>query len=157
MALAASVALGGSAASAQLFPAGTAIPPPGSDETAVLAPINAVFAAFAVGDAEAMLKHVYPEGRVSAPGLGEGGTLRQQSWAQFAERVKPGGEFQESITDPAIEIDGDVAMVWARFVVRKQGRITNCGFDHFDLIRENGRWRIMNVTFSSNLTNCAAN
>lgn len=128
--------LSGAPAHAQLFPAGTAIPPPGTEEAAVLAPINAVFAAFAAGDAEAMLKHVYPDGRVSAPGLGDGGTVREQSWAQFAERIKPGGEFQESITDPAIEIDGDVAMVWARFVVRKQGRVANCGFDHFDLVRE---------------------
>lgn len=153
--LAASAVLGGSAANAQLFPTGTAIPPPGSDDAGVLAPINAVFAAFAAGDAQAMLRQVYPEGRVTAPGLGEGGTVRQQSWAQFAERVKPGAEFQESITDPAIEINGDVAMVWARFVVRKQGRVANCGFDHFDLVRENGKWRIMNLTFSSNLSSCA--
>ena len=102
------------------------------------------------------MEHVYPDGRVSAPGKGESGGLRQQSWLQFAQRIKPGGEFQESITDPAIEIDGDVAMVWARFVVRSRSKVVNCGFNHFDLVRENGKWRIMNLTFSSNLTSCAA-
>ena len=148
---------------AQLFPAGTALPPPGTalpppgtEEAAVLAPISAVFAAFAAGDAQAMMEHVFPDGRVSAPGKGENGTVRQQSWTQFAQQIKPGSEFQESISDPAIEIDGDIAMVWARFVVRSQGHVVNCGFDHFDLVRENGKWRIMNLTFSSNLTSCAA-
>ena len=141
---------------AQLFPPGTALPPPGTEEAAVLAPINAVFAAFATGDAKMMLEHVFPDGRVSAPGKGESGGVRQQSWTQFAQQIKPGSEFQESISDPAIEIDGDIAMVWARFVVRSQGRVANCGYDHFDLVRENGKWRIMNLTFSSNLTSCAA-
>ena len=32
--------------------------------------------------------------------------------------MTPGSRFQERISDPAIEIDGDVAMVWAPFVVR---------------------------------------
>ena len=155
-ALTATAALASAPAHAQLFPAGTGLPPPGTEETAVLVPINAVFAAFAAGDAKALLEQVYRDGRVSAPGKGEGGGVRQQSWLEFAERIKPGGEFQESISDPAVEIDGDIAMVWARFVVRSQGKVANCGFDHFDLIRENGKWRIMNLTFSSNLASCAS-
>jgi hypothetical protein len=47
-------------------------------------------------------------------------------------------------------------MVWAPFVVRINGKVANCGFDHFDLVRENGRWRIMNLTFSSQTTGCPA-
>lgn len=136
---------------------GTGLPPPNVDEAAVLAPINAIFTGFETGDATAVLAHVYPDGRVSAPGKGEGGTLRTQSWTQFvASRVTPATPFVERITTPAIEIDGDVAMVWARFTVRSGGKLTNCGFDHFDLIRENGRWKVMNLTFSSNMAACEA-
>jgi len=143
------------AASAQALPRATAGPPPESDASAVLAPINAAFAAFEAGDAAAMLRQVYPEGRVTATGnRASGSGLRQQSWTQFAERLKPGEGFQESISDPAIEIDGDVAMVWAPFVVRIGGRVSNCGFDLFDLVRENGAWKIMNLTFSSRTTGC---
>jgi hypothetical protein len=32
----------------------------------------------------------------------------------------------------------------------------NCGFDHFDLVREAGAWKVMNLTFSSRLTGCPA-
>jgi len=136
-------------------PKGTAMPPPMSEEAAVLAPIDAIFAGFETGNPAAVMAHVYPDGRISAPGKGKGATLLQLSWTQFvAARVKPETAFQERIFNPAIEIDGDVAMVWARFVVRAGGKVTNCGYDHFDLVRENGAWKVMNLTFSSNMAAC---
>jgi len=78
------------------------------------------------------------------------------SWTQFAQRVTPNSRFSESISDPAIKVDGDVAMVWAPFVVRVNGKVANCGIDHFDLTRENGAWKVMNLTFSSRTTECPA-
>jgi ketosteroid isomerase-like protein len=129
-----------------------------ADSAAVLAPVDALFAAFEAGDAAAMLRHVYPDGRVTASGMrGDGASnLRQQSWTQFAERVRPDNAFQERISDPVIAVDGDIAMVWAPFVVRVAGRVANCGYDHFDLVRENGAWKVMNLTFSSRTTGCPA-
>ncbi len=126
------------------------------DVEAVLAPINDLFAAFETGDAAAMLEVVYPDGRVTASGtLPTGGpTLRQRSWTQFAERVKTGAPFQETIFDPGIKVDGDIALVWAPFVVRVAGKVSNCGVDHFDLVRENGVWKVMNLTFSTRTTDC---
>jgi len=138
------------AAPAAAQPAGEA------DSAAVLVPVNALFAAFEAGDAAAMMRHVYPDGRVTASGLrGDGASnLRQLSWTQFAERVRPDRAFQERISDPAIHVDGDVAMVWAPFVVRVAGAVSNCGVDHFDLVREDGAWKVMNLTFSSRTTGC---
>jgi hypothetical protein len=129
-----------------------------ADAVAVLAPVNALFAAFGTGDAAAMLRHVYPDGRVTASGLRDDGAsnLRQQSWTQFAGRVKPESAFQERISNPALDIDGDIAMIWAPFVVRIGGKVINCGVDHFDLVRENGAWKVMNLTFSSRTAGCPA-
>ena len=143
------------AAPVDKLPPAQAMPPPDFDAAAVLAPIYGIFSAFEAGDGAAMLRHVYAGGRVTATGQRASGTgLRQQSWAEFAQRVTPDGRFQESISDPAIEVDGDIAMVWAPFVVRVNGKVGNCGFDHFDLVRENGAWKIMNLTFSSRMTDC---
>jgi ketosteroid isomerase-like protein len=127
-----------------------------ADVKAVLATVNKVFAAFETGDAAAMLRQVYPDGRVTASGLrGDGASnLRQQTWTVFARRIKPDAAFQERISDPQIHIDGDIAMVWAPFVVRVGGKVSNCGFDHFDLVRENSVWKVMNLTFSSRVTDC---
>ncbi len=129
-----------------------------ADRMAVLVPINALFAAWEAGDAAAMLRHVYADGRVTATGMrGDGASsLRQLSWTQFAERVRPEAAFQERISDPAIAIDDDIAMVWAPFVIRVAGRVASCGYDHFDLVRENGAWKVMNLTFSSRTTGCPA-
>ncbi len=107
-------------AAAQGLPPANPLPYQDDQAAAVLAPINALFAAFEAGDAPAMLRLVYPDGRVTAVGLPSG--LRQQSWTQFAERVTPARPFQERISDPAIDVDGDIAMVWAPFVVRIDGK-----------------------------------
>ena len=110
-----------------------------ADVKEVLATVNEVFVAFETGDAAAMLRKVYPDGRVTASGLrGDGASnRRQQTWTVFAGRIKPDAAFQERISEPQIHIDGDIAMVWAPFVVRIGGKVSNCGFDHFDLVREN--------------------
>ena len=138
------------------LPPGNALPPqPAGQEQAVLTTIHSLLASFEAGDSAAMLRLVYPDGRVTATGTRASGSgLRQQSWSQFAARITPQSSFQETISDPAVEVDGDAAMVWAPFVVRVGGKVSNCGFDHFDLVRENGVWKVMNLTFSSRVTGC---
>jgi len=138
------------------LPPANPLPPPDGIEGDVLAPINALFAAFAAGDAAAVLRNVYPDGRVTAVGPRPDGAdgVRLLSWAQFAERIKPEAVFEERISDPAIDIDGDIAMVWAPFTVRIAGQLRSCGVDHFDLVREAGQWKVMNITFSSRTTGC---
>ena len=141
--------------SAGKLPPAEAPPPPVGEEQTVLATVNAVLASFNAGDSAAMLGWVYPDGRVTATGTRASSKgLRQQSWTQFAALVTPGDRFEETISDPAIEIHGDVAMVWAPFVVRVAGKVSNCGIDHFDLVRDNGSWKVMNLTFSSRVDGC---
>jgi hypothetical protein len=144
--------------SARVPPEPAAGPPTAqsADEKAVLATIDSLFASFESGDAAAMLRQVYPDGRVTASGRrGDGASgLRPQSWTMFAERITPQRAFQERIANPTVEVDDDIALVWAPFVVRIGGKVSNCGIDHFDLVRENGRWKVMNLTFSSRTTGC---
>lgn len=150
------LAVAAQASSGRLPPA-VALPPPVGEEQTVLASVNAVLSSFSAGDSATMLRWVYPDGRVTATGTRASSKgLRQESWAQFAARVTPGAGFEETISDPAIEIDGDAAMVWAPFVVRVGGKVSNCGVDHFDLVRENGTWKVMNLTFSSRIDGCPA-
>ena len=144
-------------ASAGHLPPAQALPPPERDEQGVLTAVHALLETFSSGDAATMARSVYPNGRVTATGsYGSGNGLRQQSWTEFAGRIQPDATFQETISDPAVEVDGDAAMVWAPFVVRVAGKVANCGYDHFDLVRENGMWKVMNLTFSSRVTGCPA-
>ena len=142
------------------FPPGQATGPvvQAAEEKAVLATIDSLFAGFESGDSAAILRQVYPDGRVTASGRRGDGTssLRPQSWATFAERITPQRAFQERIATPTVHVDDDIAVVWAPFVVRVGGKVSNCGIDHFDLVRENGKWKVMNLTFSSRTTGCPA-
>jgi len=75
---------------------------------------------------------------------------------RIAERVTPQRAFQERLASPTVHVDDDIAVVWAAFVVRIGGVVSNCGIDHFDLVRERSVWKVMNLTFSSRATGCPA-
>lgn len=132
--------------------------PSAAEAEEIMKPIRAMFAAFETGDAAAVMRYSYPEGRVTANGVLPGHEgLREQSFAQFAAGMTRDGGWKESITDADVRADGDIAMVWAPFLVRVKGKVSNCGIDHFDLVRDHGDWKVMNVTFSSRMTGCPAN
>jgi hypothetical protein len=136
---------------------GTALPPPGGDEAAVLAPINALFASLAARDGASVAASVLPDGRATGVATKPDGsqTVRSLSWTEFAANLKPGPErYEERITNPAIEIDGDIAMVWAPYTFLIDGKIHHCGVDHFDMVRQGGAWKILNITWSSRTTGC---
>ena len=89
-----------------------------------------------------MLRWVYPDGRVTATGVRANSTAcARKAGRNLRIAITPVPALSGNDHDPAIEIDGDVAMVWAPFVVRVGGKVSNCGIDHFDLVRENGAWK----------------
>ena len=138
------------------LPPARALPPPTDDEQAVLNSANALLSAFNTGNPAEILRLVYPDGRVTGTGTLPNRTgIHSETWTQFTQR-EAGSSFQETISDPAVEVDGDAAMVWAPFVVRVDGKVSNCGVDHFDLVRDNGGWKVMNLTFSSHIEGCPA-
>jgi hypothetical protein len=60
----------------------------------------------------------------------------------------------EPIRDPVVQIDADLASVWAEYQVRVDGRVSHCGFDAFHLARLGGRWKILNVSDTFRRTGC---
>ena len=145
------------AADTAKLPKWNALPLDGSAEAGVMVPINAMFAGLEARDPAKILAQTRPEGGATAVAEKPDGTrtIRHESWAEFAAGIKPGPEhYREKLIDPAVEIDGDIAMVWGRFVFTIDDKAHHCGVDHFDLIRENGAWRVLNVTWSSRTVGC---
>ena len=144
----------------QPMPRGTGLPPTiATDETpAVLATVQRFLATLESNDRAALLAVTRPEGGATAAlERGNERAVRHRSWAEFAQQLTPGPDrFSEAITDPAIEVDGDIAFLWAPYTVRKNGAVLHCGYDHFDLVREGGTWKVLNVTWSQRTTGCAA-
>jgi hypothetical protein len=145
------------AADTAKLPKWNALPPEGSAEAAVMVPIDAMFAGLEARDPAKILSQTRPEGGATVVSEKPDGAraIRHESWAEFAAGIKPGPEhYREKLIDPAVEIDGDIAMVWGRFVFTVDDKVHHCGVDHFDLIRENGAWKVLNVTWSSRTTGC---
>ena len=78
-------------------------------------------------------------------------------WPAFAAKLgKPGPKLAETFTGmPAIEIDGNIAMVWGSYTFTVDGKPSHCGTNHVDLVRDGGRWRINNITWTQRTTGCA--
>jgi hypothetical protein len=151
------LALAAQTGSTKLPPA-QALPPPSSEEQSVLAPVNRLLAAISSGDRQALLAEVRPEGGATAAfDFPDRHKIGRESWAEFSTSIGGGPNvIAERLIDPAIEIDGDIAMVWSSYVFTVDGRVQHCGVDHFDLVRENGAWKILNATWSERSANCAA-
>lgn len=141
---------------------GTGLPMQDGDEAAVMAPINAWFAGIDTADAAAIRAQLRVDGgggaTVAAVRADGTRTVRHMSWDQYLATVKSGEHrYHERFTgQPAVEVDGDIAMVWGDFTLSVDGKVATCGVDHFDLVRENGRWQVQNVTWSQRTTDCPA-
>ena len=60
----------------------------------------------------------------------------------------------EPIRNPVVQVDGDLATVWAEYQVIIDGRVSHCGHDAFHLARLAGRWKILNVSDTFRRTGC---
>jgi hypothetical protein len=152
------LALAAQITSTKLPPAGP-IPAPGAEEQLVMQPVNAVFAGIAARDAAAINAQLLPGGSATVVSEQPGGsrTTARRSWSEVLAHFQPGPEkFEERLSDPAIETDGSVAMVWGNYVFLIDGKVHHCGIDHFDLVRDNGAWKIANASWSQRTTDCPA-
>jgi len=152
------LALAAQTASTRLPPAGP-IPPPGAEEQLVMRPVNAVFAGIAARDAAAINAQLLPGGSATiiTEEPGGGRATARRTWPEVLTHFQPGPEkFEERLSDPAIETDGSVAMVWGNYVFLIDDKVHHCGIDHFDLVRDNGVWKIANVTWSQRTAGCPA-
>src|SRR3954470_18319780 len=129
----------------QPMPKGTGLPLADVDSSAVMAPIDRLFAGMTARDPQAVLAQLRPEGGATVAIEQADGTraVSHMPWSDFANHLKPGPErYEERLTDPAIEVDGDIAMVWSPYTFLIDGKVHHCGVDHFDLARENNAWKI---------------
>jgi hypothetical protein len=111
-----------------------------SDEHAVLAPINLFFDGLAKRDPSVIEASAIPGATFVSM---QYGTLEQMTFEQLAQRVGKGTtHIDERIHDPLVRIDNDLAVVWAPFEFRINGKLDHCGSDLFSLVHNNGKWMI---------------
>lgn len=123
------------------------------EQSAVLAPVRAMFDGMAKYDQDAMRAVVQPEGSVA---LLRKGKVVRMTLGEFIDRIKPGKDrIEERIHDPLVRIDGDLAMVWTPYEFLINGQVKHCGTDLVHLVKMEGRWLIAGIADNSR-DECAA-
>lgn len=145
------------AAAAVATPASAQHPPATDDRQAVLATVDGLFAAMLARDGAAIAPLVEPQGVVTSITTAADGSaqIATSSWSEFAARLgQAPAPIRERMFDPEVRIRGDLAMVWSRYDLSIGATFSHCGTDLFDLIRRDGRWRLLHASFTRERTGC---
>ncbi len=129
-----------------------------SDREQVLAAIDTFLVGLRTKDSTIMNRLVDSTTRMTLlrPAPGGGVRVVVMTGPQFIANVtSPSGPFlDEPIRNPVVQVDGDLATVWAEYQVRIDGRVSHCGYDAFHLVRKAGRWMFLNVSDTFRRTGC---
>ena len=125
-----------------------------SDEDAVFAPIDLMLDGMAKRDGSQVVAAAIPGATFVSM---QYGTLAQETFVQFGTNLGAGTtHIDEGIHDPLVRIDNDLAVVWAPFEFRINGKLDHCGTDLFNLVHDKGKWLIGSLSATLR-KNCGTN
>ena len=138
------VLLGCQAAAAQSPP--TASP----DHAAVLAVVDTFMRWVSTGDTAALQSFRFEGTTTTVAATGPDGRtqITRRPFDPGAPAAGPRPERRERYWDPTVLLRGSIAIVWAPYEFWRDGKTTHCGVDVFDLVKQDGSWRIANIMFT---------
>ncbi len=126
------------------------------EERAILGVVQEFFDALAAKDEARLMAGVVPEGRISAQRVKDGKTeLKVDGWAEWAKFVgsaKPA--LKERMHGPEVRVKGNIASVWTYYTFYRNGAFSHCGIDNFDMAEVEGRWKILNISYTVETEGC---
>ena len=118
----------------------------------VLLAAAALFQAMHDRDTAALDTLLHPRAQIVAVSERGVGVRTAAEWiptvAQSAEALR------ERMWDTEVEIDGDLATLWAPYDFHRGERFSHCGTDAFQFVRERGGWKLISVAFTVRTTGC---
>ena len=61
---------------------------------------------------------------------------------------KDGHVLHEAYWSPTVLVRGSIAVVWAPYEFRIDGKTSHCGIDSFDFVKVDGRWLVANAMWT---------
>jgi hypothetical protein len=117
-----------------------------ADNLAIMKPITTLFTGMNLGDSAMVRKAFTPDATMASISNKDGKIVvrREPSIAGFLKAVgSPHKEpWSEPIWDARVEVDGDFAQVWSPYAFYVGKTFSHCGVDAFQLIKQNGEWKI---------------
>ncbi len=116
------------------------------DKTAALAVVNKLFDEMRAANAAGILATGTADNQLVAVQKMRDGKTRISAinGEQFTKFFTKPGAVKEVMYDPKIDVDGDWAMVWGRYVFFADGKLSHCGINQFNLVRTETGWKIAN-------------
>ncbi len=65
------------------------------------------------------------------------------------------GTYRERYWDPVVHVRGGIAVVWTPYQFWTDGKTSHCGIDVFDMMKEQGTWKIANMMWTVEPEACA--
>ena len=126
------------------------------EKRAVLSAVQEFFDALAAKDEKRLMTSVVPEGRISSQRTRDGKTqFRTQGWVDWAKSVAQAKEtLEERMHNPTVRVSGSIASVWTYYTFRRNGAFSHCGIDNFDMAKLDGRWRVVNISYTVQTEGC---
>lgn len=131
--------------------------PRAADEQAVLDVVDAMLAAVSARDEAGTRRYLRQTGTATVLLHQDGGRVevRNVALGAYAEATPGPERYEERMHHPLVRVKGDMAVVWGRYSFAVDGKVAHCGYQHFDLVRESGQWRVQNVTWSVQRSGCS--
>lgn len=118
----------------------------------VLQATDALFQAMHDKDTAALDTLLHPRAQIVAVSERGVGVRSREEWLESVAQNRD--VLHERMWDARIDIDGDLATLWAPYVFHRTGRFSHCGYDAFQFVREGGAWKLISVTFTARTTGC---
>ncbi len=118
------------------------------DKTAAMAVVKKLFDEMAAANAQGIIDlHTGADSQLAAVRKMKDGKSRldmigRDTFSKFF--TDKTAVIKETMYAPKVEIDGDWAMVWGRYIFWVGGKVSHCGIDQFNLVRTEAGWKIAN-------------
>lgn len=127
-----------------------------AEDAAIVAQVERFFGAMRAQDTATLKAILVDDAALTAQRVRpEGVQLRRYVGREWAESVGGQPGLDERMWDPLVMRRGPMAVVWAPYEFRLNGKTTHCGIDVFDMVKVEGAWRIAHLMWTQEPDGCA--
>jgi hypothetical protein len=126
-----------------------------SEQTAIIAVVDALFEGMRTKDTTAMRALFLPQARMV--GLDRQGKVTANpvdGWIASIGRSAAGTELRERTWAHEVRVDGAIAQAWMQYDFHIGERFSHCGVDAFDFVKVEGAWKIIGVMDTRRTEGC---
>lgn len=137
--------------------AGQETPPATAEGRAVVQVVTDLFDAMRDRDTRALRAVFHPDARLVTVGRSEDGeaVARTTTVDDFARAIGSGDAYlDETMYDPEVRIDGDLAQLWTYYELHVDGQFSHCGVDAFQMVRSGDGWAIVHLADTRRREGC---